>query len=243
MFYLMLLLAAVCCGMGWYIRHLRRSGSPKLPGDIAYESEPVERVQQQASGEKLIHPSRVVVGNSADQPVLELEMVSLPHVDLSGRPINDPAVVSRLSSLLQAVPALAAAAEMGSGQFMRVVVNGKLARAADGAGSRAFVLGPDGIQSHARLFDSSTLSTIVNAAAMWQVASVLVAQKHLVDIDKKLTTIQVRVDQILDFLHVERRSRILAAYDYLKQVAQAINGGELSGSKVDPAVKTEKHRV
>ena len=70
---------------------------------------------------------------------------------------------------------------------MEVVVDGTLARAADGSGLLPFVRGPNGrIVEQARLFDAANLQRMVSAAALWQVASVIVAQKHLADISGRL---------------------------------------------------------
>jgi hypothetical protein len=67
---------------------------------------------------------------------------------------------------------------------MEVVINGDLVRAADGHGFRAIAMGAKGVREHARLFEVKNLQNVVNAAAVWQIASVLVAQKHLADISK-----------------------------------------------------------
>lgn len=68
----------------------------------------------------------------------------------------------------------------------------------------------------------------MNAAAVWQVASVVVAQKHLADISAKLDQIVKGIDKLSEFLDTERRSNITGTYSYLKQVADAIQGGEIS---------------
>ena len=62
---------------------------------------------------------------------------------------------------------------------MEVVINGDLVQASDGDGLRAFAMESGHIKEHARLFDVQKLQNAINAAAIWQVASVVVAQKHL----------------------------------------------------------------
>lgn len=145
--------------------------------------------------------------------------------------------------MFQAVPSLLVAKEASRKHIMEVVVNGDLVRAADGNGLRAFAMGPKGIKEHARLFDVAKLQNFISAAAIWQGASVLLAQKHLADISRKLDEIQGGVRVISDFLDDQRASRILAASDYLSQAYQSIQGGELSGSvrieleRVDPNLR------
>lgn len=138
--------------------------------------------------------------------------------------------ISRLGALMQAVPSLAVAHEAAGKKLMEVVINGDLVRAADGNGMRAFSMGTKGIQEHARLFDVDKLQTMINAGAMWQIASVVVAQKHLADISAKLDEIKAGVTAISTFLDTQRKSRILGTYDYLCQAHRAIDGGELSES-------------
>lgn len=83
-------------------------------------------------------------------------------------------VASRVLALMQAAPSLLVAEAHRGSQLMEVVVNGSLARASDGDGFRAVTMGPGGIKEHARLFETKDLSKLVNAAAVWQLASVIV---------------------------------------------------------------------
>ena len=84
------------------------------------------------------------------------------------------------------------------------------------------------ISEHAKLFDTDNLQTIVNAAAVWQVASVVVAQKHLADISAKLDDIRKGVQDVAYFLDEERRARVTGTYEYLELAISAIAKGELS---------------
>jgi hypothetical protein len=111
---------------------------------------------------------------------------------------------------------------------MEVVIDGKLIRAADGSGFRAMAMGPDGIKEHARLFGTQGLENLVNAAAVWQLASVVVAQKHMADISQKLGEIKDAVCGISDFLDSERRATIEGTYKYLQQAYEVLAQGELS---------------
>lgn len=117
---------------------------------------------------------------------------------------------------------------------MEVVIDGALVRASDGNGFRAMSMGADGIREQARLFEAGDLTNLVNAAAVWQLASVVVAQKHLADISEKLTEIKEAVTSISDFLDAERRSVIQGTYQYLSQACEVLTQGELS-----PAIRLE----
>jgi len=128
--------------------------------------------------------------------------------------------------MLQAVPSVLVAQQASGKQLMEVVINGKLVAAADGQGLRAFAMGPSGIIEQGRLFNVDKLQTLINATAVWQVASVLVAQKHLADISKKLEDIKKGVERISRFLDTQRKSRIRAVYDYAGQVYEALRSGE-----------------
>ena len=132
--------------------------------------------------------------------------------------------------MCQAVPSLLVAGEASGKKLVEVVINGDLVRAGDGNGLRAFAMNGKGIAEHARLFEVGNLQNMINAAAIWQIASVVVAQKHLADISRKLDEIKAEVHNISQFLENQRKSRVLATCDYLGQVYTAIKGGDLPDS-------------
>jgi len=124
------------------------------------------------------------------------------------------------------------AAEVGglSGtRYMTVVANGPLAKAA-GGGFRGYVQGANGVASHATLDDPALLASIANPAAIWQIASIVVAQKHLADINEKLDKIKAGIDNINFHLKEDRRSIATGAIRYFSQITNSILAGELSNS-------------
>lgn len=144
-------------------------------------------------------------------------------------------LISKLSTGLQAVPSLLVEEGHRGKRLMEVVIDGGLVRASDGVGLRGWAVDANGkISEHAKLFDAEKLQTMVNAAAVWQVASVVVAQKHLADISSKLDDIRKGVQDVSDFLNEARRAKVTGTYEYLEQTASAISKGELS-----PAIRTE----
>ncbi|UTO18357.1 hypothetical protein NGC85_10375 [Acinetobacter sp. Z1] len=160
----------------------------------------------------------IIIGEDEKHPLIEIsaqyskqEKVykKIPHLD----------ALSNIASVAaQAAPALMTSAEIANKHIMEVVIHGDLAQAADGNGLRAFSRATNGgITEHARLYHADSLSKLVNAAAVWQIASVIVAQKHLADINKKLEALQNSVNQISDFQKTERKARVQAIFDNLKE--------------------------
>ena len=160
----------------------------------------------------------IIIGEDEQHPLVEIsvnafkqdkEYKKIPFID---------ALSSIASVAAQAAPALMTAAEVANKHIMEVVIHGDLAKAADGNGLRAFSRATNGqFTEHARLYHADSLSNLVNAAAVWQIASVVVAQKHLADINKKLEDLQDGVNRITDFQQTERKTRILAIFDSLKE--------------------------
>lgn len=177
-------------------------------------------------------PDRIVIGRDPASPLVTIEALPAIIDFEKARPLDSKCdkTISRLSAMCQAVPSLLVAGEASGKQLMEVVINGDLVRAADGNGLRAFAMNGKGIAEQARLFDVSKLQNIINAAAIWQIASIVVAQKHLADISRKLDEIKAEVHNISQFLENQRKSRVLATYDYLGQVYTAIKGGDLPDS-------------
>ena len=170
----------------------------------------------------------LIVGHSAEAPVLSLARISEPP-KIDWKVANDADGISRINPLLQAVPSLATAGEVASGTYMEVVINGELLKAKGQEGYRLIAM-IDGKPSHGTLLNPDTLSNIVNTSAMLNVASVALAQKHLADINRKLSEIKASVDKILSFQNNERSAVITGAIRYFEQVAKAILSGELSES-------------
>lgn len=176
-----------------------------------------------------VRASEIVIGTSPDAPMIAVRSLSTLG-DLEPADPLDPhnsGTIDRLSPLLQAVPSLLVAEEAAGRRLMEVVIDGTLVKAADGNGLRAFAMGPKGIVGQARLYDVTSLQHVINTAALWQVASVLVAQKHLADISRKLESIQKGIAGISRFLDNQRKARISGTYKYLLQIYSALQGGDL----------------
>ncbi len=198
-----------------------------------------ERADMPAVVSKL--EGRLLTEGSSDMPLGESFVISdsegntaFTMIEMATRAIPDSvrrldmksADISRLTPLMQAIPTAAFANEVKSERLMKVVIDGPLTLAKDGNGFRGFAKGADGkIHEHVRLFDGE-LSEVVNAAALFNVASFALAQKHLADISARLDTIQQGVGKISAFQERGRNAEIIGAINYLTQIAEPIMAGE-----------------
>lgn len=213
-------------------KHLEQAATPKAPPPSPKPSQPSSSSGGYASAPLPTdaRSNALVLSTAEGQPVLSLAKI-LDAPSQGWYPVADTgAGISRLNPLLQAVPNLAVAHNVATTNYMEVVVTkGNLVRAADGNGFRAIVHGADKkIIENARLFEADKLSSLVNTAALFQIASIAVAQKHLADISHKLSDIKAGVDRIQQFQRNERKSVLTGATRYFEQVAPSVLDGELS---------------
>ncbi len=182
-------------------------------------------------------PRAIVLGDDARRPGVRIAALTDDERYRQARALPGSAdLAARLGAGLQAVPGVLVEEGHRGKRLMEVVIDGPLVRAKDGDGLRAWTTtGPNNtISEHARLYDTDKLNTLVNAAAIWQIASVVVAQKHLADISAKLDQIREAVAGISDFLDRERRAKVTGTYEYLAQAVSVLDKGELS-----PAIRVE----
>lgn len=217
----------IAAGVVWSGRKPRgKTVPPTFSAEVNPGVQPAFPVPQVALREP--SPDSLVVRESVERPIVTVKKsADLAAFEGSRSEPMQIGALARLSSVLQAAPSLLVANEAAGKRLMEVVINGELTTAA-GGGLRAFATEGGKIVEHAKLFDAGKLQNLVNAAAVWQVASVLVAQKHLADISQKLTEIKASLDQITAFQYDERRSAVRGTYDYLSQIAKAIQQGQLS---------------
>lgn len=222
-------IVTILSGVLFYVilRHRRSNTAPRIDAvTIEASSEITTEPQEYNDSVKLI------LGPSPNHPVVSITALPANVLFDGSRKIEpDRSNLGQLSALLQAVPSVLAAGELAQGKYMKVVIDGTLAAAKNGDGLRAWTLNSNGqIAQHAKLFDTTRISNLVNAAALFQVASVIVAQKHLADISKKLDDIKQGVNRIQAFQQDERKSVITGALRYFDQVAYAVLQGEMSSS-------------
>ncbi|MCY1930003.1 hypothetical protein [Klebsiella pneumoniae] len=171
----------------------------------------------------LTYDQRWGFGHDIHQPALTVATI-LPSESINTGAMQEQDItgISRLSPLLQTLPSLATSAHVASHQYMEVIINGPLASVKDGPGFRGFSLGEKGIKEHAVLLSPDKLSQLVNAGMLLNVASAVLAQKHLADISKKLTEIVESVREVSAFQNNARKSEIIGAIQYLQQITPVV---------------------
>ncbi|HGV3453282.1 TPA: hypothetical protein ACNGYZ_005527, partial [Raoultella planticola] len=168
-------------------------------------------------------------GHDIHQPALTVATIPLSEsINTGVMQEQDITGISRLSPLLQTLPSLATSAHVASHRYMEVIINGPLASVKDGPGFRGFSLGEKGIKEHAVLLNPDKLNQLVNAGMLLNVASAVLAQKHLADISKKLTEIVEAVREVTAFQNNARKSEIIGAIQYLQQITPTVLEGQCS---------------
>lgn len=177
----------------------------------------------------LTYDQRWGFGQDINQPALTVS--TIPPSELISKEAmqeQDITGISRLSPLLQTLPSLVTSLHVASHQYMEVIINGPLANVKDGPGFRGFSLGEKGIKEHAVLLNPDKLNQLVNAGMLLNVASAVLAQKHLADISKKLTEIVEAVREVSAFQNNARKSEIIGAIQYLQQITPVVLEGQCS---------------
>lgn len=220
--------AIVLAGGIWWMRRLK--------GAKPVEVEPTREIQAVPQAIAPLPPepemaSRIVVGISPDQAAFELALSLDATAFDQAAPLPTNCrlgLMSRMSACLQAVPSLLVQQAHQGRHLMEVAINSPLANAANGSHFLPFARGADGkIIEQAKLFKPENLNSLVNAAAVWQVASVVVAQKHLADISAKLDEIKQGIDDLKDMFQDKLDGDIEGTYRYLRSVAKSFEMGEV----------------
>lgn len=144
----------------------------------------------------------------------------------------DRSGINRSAPFLQQLPNALLANEALSGRYIEVIVNGDLA-SVKGASDvfHPIVRGENGkIIEQAKLKDPKSLQGMARFNMAFQLASVVVAQKHLADISQSLDELKADVAAISAFQKNERYSKISGKIEYLRQIESAIRSGELDFS-------------
>lgn len=144
--------------------------------------------------------------------------------------------LSRLNALFQGVPTFANAAQGTPANVWEVAINGPLLRALDenkepikGA-FRAMTHGTKGhhFKEHALLTKPESINALMSATAFWQIASIVVAQKHLADISQRLEGIETGLERVESKMDAKRRSELKGVIEYLKEISDSILAGHYS---------------
>lgn len=182
------------------------------------------------------HSDALVISNDSGTPVLTLAQISLSDSDAGWRKVSkDDTGISRLNPLLQAVPGMATAVEAGTSNYMNVIVPAgtELVESVK-HGSLIGTLrkvGTNELAGAAKL-DIGKLSALATSGAALNIASAVLAQKHLADISEKLSDIKEAIEDVAAFQKNERRSVLTGSIRYFEQIAWSVLSGELSDEVV-----------
>lgn len=167
----------------------------------------------------------------AGSPVLEVSALQASALPRNKRSLDPSRTkLSTFSSFLGSIPSTLTGAEFGRGNYMQVVVHGPGALASKPESFCPLVRGTNGrVEKLAGLRNNGPLQQAISDGAVWQFAFIIVAQRHLADIEKKLAYLSDGIGDIRKFLANERRSKIAGMFEYLRQVVDTL------GRKESPA--------
>ncbi|MEC3948681.1 hypothetical protein [Sphingobium sp. HWE2-09] len=178
----------------------------------------------------------LVISNDSGTPVLTLAQISPPDSEAGWRKVSkDDTGISRLNPLLQVVPGMAMAVEVGTSNYMNVIVPAgtKLVESVKHGGLIGTLrkIGTNELAGATKL-DVGKLSALATSGAALNIASAVLAQKHLADISEKLSDIKEAIEDVATFQKNERRSVLTGSIRYFEQIAGSVLSGELSDEVV-----------
>lgn len=140
-----------------------------------------------------------------------------PELDAEG--------LSQFNQLLGLAPSSAAAVAGHSKQLMTCTFEySRLVQAKDGSGAIGAVYreGTTKFGAQARFKEAAGLKSVVNTGLILNVASQVLAQKHLADINERLQSIEQQVKSIHKFLERSRLVKILTFQEHLQRIGTLI---------------------
>lgn len=140
-----------------------------------------------------------------------------PELDAEG--------LSRFNQLLGLAPSSAAAVAGHSKQLMTCTFEySRLVQAKDGSGAIGAVYkeGTTKFGAQARFKEAAGLQSVVNTGLIFNVASQMLAQKHLADISERLQLIEQQVKSVREFLEQSRLAKILTFQEHLQRIGALI---------------------
>jgi len=231
----LIIIAVALIGVGLYMLFVKKK---KLDGDF------VDGYRKTTSKKELISLGKDSDGNEL---AVQLEMLPAESFDDNSSliEIKDSAVLARIDSLIpglaqSGVGAANAVRAGGETVYKAIIPAGtKLANSnsMDGA-VRGFYRGADGIQGHANLVAvNQTASKVANtAAAAMGVASVVVGQYYMTQINTELNEISEGIERIALFQDDEYKSRVFALVSQVKKIAsfkiEILDNDELRSAEI-----------
>lgn len=193
--------------------------------------------------------SDIEIVDEENRPLVKINNVEGSWGDINSSEVEselDSKNISKLNHWLSSLPVTAVTVAGNSPRLMKCSFEySQLLQTKDGSGAVGAVLKPgtNKIGAQARFQDAGTLKSMVNASLIFSIASQLLAQKHLADINEFLQVIEKKVDAIQKFLERARFAKIQALYEHLQIIGKLISdGSEISENTLSTLAKT-KHEV
>lgn len=184
--------------------------------------------KQEIESVKILSNQDLLITDAADKDVI-LSLTEYTEPPKIKNEFNE-SNISSFNQLFSNIPSLATKFETVKNQIVSINIDPrKLTLAKDGNGLRGMVHGVNkdgkfGVTENVRIFEANTLKQVINSGVIFNLASTVVAQKHLADINEKLKEIQKGINEIRHFLEDERRSKIDTTIKLLKLVSEHMTG-------------------
>lgn len=173
---------------------------------------------------KILSNQNLIIADAADEDVI-LSLTEYTEPPKIKNEFNE-SNISIFNQLFSNIPSLATKFETVKNQIVSINIDPrKLTLAKDGNSLRGMVHGVNkdgkfGVTENVRIFEANTLKQVINSGVIFNLASTVVAQKHLADINEKLKEIQKGINEIRHFQEDERRSKIDTTIKLLKSVSE-----------------------
>lgn len=150
--------------------------------------------------------------------LMKLSIIERVQVE-TGRPMPQD-LLGALNPLLSNVPGLAALAELHQGNYVlcSLPFDAMTPSANGDGGVRAFLKPGKHITENATLYMPDGLQNVLVSGAVWNAISSAVGQKHLHDINEKLTAIKKQLDAVQRDLHEQRWERLGGLVEYVQSL-------------------------
>lgn len=193
--------------MGW-IRLRREARSSTQPAHTTAQPQADESADS----------SDLVLRDENDGTLMKIRIIERAS-EQSGRQMS-PEQINALTPLLSNVPGLAALAELHQGNYVVCSLPfDTLTKSTSNDGSvRAFVTSGGRITEHAHLSMPDGLQNVLISGAVWNALSSAVGQKHLHDINEKLTAIKRQLDAVQKGLEDQRWEKLAGLLDYVQSL-------------------------
>lgn len=154
--------------------------------------------------------------------------------------------IAQFNHWLGSAPVAATTAATHSTQLLTCSFDySKLVQAKDGSGAIGAVRGEGVTQfaHQARFHEAQNLQSVVNTGLVFNIASQLVAQKHLADINERLKVIEQQVKGIQKHLEQSRFAVIEAFQEHLQRVGMLLAQGDQIATSTLQTLAAEAQKV